>query len=235
MVDVKNARVIKTPLWSTKAKEVLDGVLGQLSDGIYENNPRMDRYWMFAKVLREADGRVVIAVDKRTGEHGGYGSHSRWIENAFAHMSDIEVIQFFARMVKKIAKIELKDENIINGWRRNNVEFMTRYLNYYEEISIAEVYCIYEMLLNRPVGITKYDVSIINSAVGVQRSDEETKLEQDKMDKIAEIKSNYAKRMKELNDAASTEVKLINDKYEALKSEAHKQYIATLNILGVKC
>ena len=236
MVDVKNARIIKTPLWSTKAKEVLDSVLGQLSDGWGENNPRNDRYWKFANVLREADGRVVIVVDKRSGEGEGYNRNYRWVENAFASMSDQDVLEFFARMVKKTAKMELKDQNIANGWKRDNIDLKTSYLNYYEDISIAEVYCIYEMLLNRPVGLTKYGVRVINSAVGVQRSPEETANEQQKMDAIALVKKEYAEHCKKLNDERTSELKLINDKYDALKSKAWQNYIAKLKELGCeKC
>ena len=235
MVDVKNARIIKTPLWSTKAKEVLDSVLGQLSDGWGENNPRNDRYWMFARVLREADGRVVIMIDKRTGKNDVYGSRNyRWIENAFASMNDFQIVEFFARMIKKTAKMELKDRNIANGWKRDNVDFKTAYLNYNEDISIAEVYCIYEMLLNRPVGLTKYDISVINSAVGVQKSPEETVLEQKKMDDIELVKEEFAKKCQELNESRSSELKIVNDKYDALKDEAWKQYKAKLMELGYK-
>ena len=196
----------------------------------------MDRYWKFANVLREADGRVVIVVDKRSGESEGYNRNYQWVENAFASMSDQNVLEFFARMVKKTATMELRDSHVSNGWKRYNVDFKTKYLNNYEDISIAEVYCIYEMLLNRPVGITKYDVGVINSAVGVQRSPEETAYEQQKMDAIALVKKEYAEHCKKLNDERTSELKLINDKYDALKSKAWQNYIAKLKELGCeKC
>ena len=140
------------------------------------------------------------------------------------------------RNVKKIAIMELRDSHVSNGWKRDNVDFKTEYLNNYEYISIAEVYCIYEMLLNRPVGITKYDVGVINSAVGVQRSPEETAYEQQKMNAVALVKEEYAKHCKEINDSRETELKLVNGKHDALKNEAWKNYIVQLKELGCeKC
>ena len=74
---IENGRIIKTGLWSVKAKEVLSSVLGQLSDGWGENNPRNDRYWKFAEVKQLADGEVVIEVSKSSGSSEGYGNWSR--------------------------------------------------------------------------------------------------------------------------------------------------------------
>lgn len=245
-MKVENCRIIKTNLWSLKAKEVLSSVLGQLSDGWGENNSRNDRYWMFANVKQLANGNVVIEVSNESCKGEGYNKNFRWIENAFRSMSDKEVLDFFARMVKKTAKMELKDEDPYGKhhmeasfqWSRINTEFKTTYLSYDEEISIAEVYCIYEMLLGRPVGVTKYDAGVINSAVGCQRSDEDTAAEQARLDAISILKSECAKLMKEINEKIEAEKKAIDKKYESIRDEALKSYkekLASLGYTGYGC
>lgn len=46
---------------------IIDSVLGQLSDGIWENSPGMDGYWTTA----DTDGNGNIIVDDRRRIQGG--------------------------------------------------------------------------------------------------------------------------------------------------------------------
>lgn len=96
-------RIIKTPFFSNKAKEVLDSVLGQLSDGIWENSGRMEKYWRFAEVKTAPDNRVYIEIENVSGKPT---YDHRWTTNGFFRMSDDEVIQFFAGKVKYIMQQE---------------------------------------------------------------------------------------------------------------------------------
>jgi hypothetical protein len=36
-------------------------------------------------------------------------------------MSNDEIIQFFANKIKYIMQLELKDNNVIDGWKRDNI------------------------------------------------------------------------------------------------------------------
>ena len=56
------------------------------------------------------------------------------------------------------------------------------------------------------------------------------------MNAVALVKEEYAKRCKEINDSRTAELKLVNEKHDALKNEAWKNYIAQLKELGCeKC
>lgn len=214
MITNDDDRIIHTGLYTNKAKEVLSSVFGQLSDGWGENNPRNDRWWKFADAMQEVDGEVTIHISAKTGERE---YHGKWIENGFAHMHDLEIKQWMARMVKKTIQMELKDESISNGWRRDNTEFETRYLNYHETITVAEVYCIYELLLGRNVGVTKYDVSVIASVQGSKRQPEEIEAETKKREAAHQIESEYAEHVKELNAEEKKTVDELNAKIAEIK------------------
>ena len=219
-------RIIHTGMYSVKAKEVLSSVFGQLSDGAWENNPYYDRYWKFGDVMQEVDGEVTIRISAKTGERDYRG---KWIDNGFTGMPNVEVKKWMARMVKKTMVMELKDESISNGWRRDNTEFKTHYLNYHETITVAEVYCIYELLLERNVGITKYDVSVIASVQGSKRQPEEIEAEIKKREAVKAIESTYAAQVriyndeeKKLVDALNAKIKEIKDTYYNKRNEAWK-------------
>ena len=46
--DTRKERKIPIGLKDEKTKDILNAVVGQLSDGIWENSPGMERYWRFA-------------------------------------------------------------------------------------------------------------------------------------------------------------------------------------------
>lgn len=214
MITNDDDRIIHTGLYTNKAKEVLSSVFGQLSDGAWENNPYYDRYWKFADAMQEVDGEVTIHISAKTGERE---YHGKWIQNGFTGMRDTDVKQWMARMVKKTMVMELKDESISNGWRRDNTEFETRYLNCHETITVAEVYCIYELLLGRNVGVTKYDVSVIASVQGSKRQPEEIEAETKKREAAHQIESEYAEHVKALNAEEKKTVDELNAKIAEIK------------------
>lgn len=219
-------RIIHTGLYTKKAHEVMSSVFGQCSDGAYENNPRYDRYWKFGDVCQEVDGEVTIHVSAKSGENERCGQyHNRWIENAFFKMCDVEVKTWMANMVKRIMQMELRDESIANGWRRDNTGFMTRYLNYDEDINVAEVYCIYELLLGRQVGVTKYDAHVIASVLGCKRQPSEIEAETKKRDQAKAVEQAHSVLVKQLNEDEKHEIDELNAKIEAVK----KMYAAKRN------
>lgn len=214
MIACDNDRIVHTGMYTKKAKEVLSSVFGQLSDGWGENNPRNDRWWKFADAMQEVDGEITIHISAKTGE---CEYHGKWIDNGFIGMSDTDVKQWMARMVKKTIQMELRDESVSNGWRRNNTTFMTHYLNYDEDINVAEVYCIYEQLLGREIGITKYDVAVINSVFGMKRQPNEIEAEMKKRETVKAIEHEYAEHVKALNAEEKKTVDELNAKIAEIK------------------
>lgn len=120
---------IKTGLTDDKAYDVLCSVIGQLSDGIWENSRGMERYWQYADIEREGS-EVVIKVYRDVYQSGYNGK------------SDEDVKKYFATKIKQI----VKEEGLV--WDRNNTESCS-YLDYHSGVTVQDAYRVYDKLLGR--------------------------------------------------------------------------------------
>jgi hypothetical protein len=119
---------INTGIKSTaKYNEILNAVIGQMSDGIWENTRSMEKYWKSLNLeLSQAD--EIILVDN-------WGVCS-------------DVADFFANKIKQIIKIEIDDGNSKLFWDRS-CSGLTHYLNYHLDITVGDCYQLYELLKGR--------------------------------------------------------------------------------------
>lgn len=131
--DSSGYRTINTNLENNnKNNELLNSVIGQLSDGIWENS-RMNRYWEFLEI----DGVNILSSLEPFEKDGG-----RFLSNATYDLNDEQIRKFFANKLKQIVKKEGLE------WNRDNQE-ISSYLGYGEEITVADVYKAYDVLLGR--------------------------------------------------------------------------------------
>lgn len=137
--------VIKTNISSENKKvgEMLNSVIGQMSDGIWENS-NLKRYWMFADATI-LNGEWVIEISDESGE---WTYERIWQVNAFRKMSANKILEFFARKLKQIADIEIHDNDYPKNftWRADS-SVETQYLNYVETITFGDVYQLRKHLL----------------------------------------------------------------------------------------
>ena len=115
----------------------IDGVLGQLSDGWGENNPRKwDPYWMNMRVVKK-NGNVVLKM-------GPYCP--------LAHRPLSEIKKWFADKIKYTVKQALNWENA-GEWKRDNKKEVWGYFhdpeNSNRRWTIQEAYFVYETLKER--------------------------------------------------------------------------------------
>ena len=219
-------RKIKTNTFSKKANEMLRSVIGQMSDGIWENSKSMDKYWMFASIERDVDGENVIEISAATGKP----YCNRYIYNGFSDMSDDQIREFFAKKIKQIAKIELKDNDKTSGWKRNNTEFKTCYLSYDEEISIADAYLCYEFLLGR--NLSHWAIDQVKDLIGVKRSENEIKIAEKKnelynkyVDTNRSINTECDKKIEEIKAKMNAEIAKLKEERDAKLSENRTNYV----------
>lgn len=132
----ENAIVIKTGLSDNKAKDILNSVIGQMSDGIWENSSRMNRYWKYADIVKEGS-ELAIKI-----------SYPNSYENGFKGKSENEIKKFFAQKIKQI----VKEEEL--NWDRNNEE-RSAYLDYNSGATVKDAYRVYDKLLGRKERITE--------------------------------------------------------------------------------
>ena len=142
MRNTKN-RIVNTELFDKKSFEILRSVIGQLSDGIWENSVLLEKYWLNASIGREYE-EVVIKINTETYTVWC----DKWKDNPFYHMSDSEIREWFANKIKQIVKFEEKCEGGKKWWKRGNIQELAC-MGYSEVITVADAYQVYDILKMR--------------------------------------------------------------------------------------
>lgn len=105
----KNCVTVKTGITQQEGRIVLESVRGQLSDGIWENSPRMEGFWRFFCIDVDEAGEVCIYISREPRiwekRYPGY----KMIPNRFHGESDAWILNWFANKLAEIARIEAKD------------------------------------------------------------------------------------------------------------------------------
>ena len=208
-----NTRTIHTSLYGKQAKEVIDSVRGQLSDGKWENNPSYDKYWTNFDVHTADDGEVVFKVNAE--------SYTMWcrrfMPNPFYGMSDADFKKWIAQKIKAVVNDERKNRVEFGEWDRRNIDHTTLYLGHADEeygpvVTVADIYCTYEALLGRCIGISKYDSSTICRVFGTKRTDDEiAKAKSDRERKDA-IYAKYKVQIDSLRESTKTAIQKLEEK-----------------------
>lgn len=120
---------IATGLNDDRANDVLNAVIGQLSDGIWENSRGMEKYWQYADIERKGS-EIYIVVDRDSWASGYRGK------------SDEDIKRYFAQKVKQIVKEEGLE------WSRDNTD-VSNYLDYHSGVTVQDAYRVYDKLLGR--------------------------------------------------------------------------------------
>lgn len=137
-LDTDGCTLISTGLSDAQAEDVLNSVIGQMSDGIWENTPQMNRYWQNLEVVKQ-DGEIYLKANTDSYSSG------------FKGKSDDEIRKFVANKVKQIAKAYIEDyAHSIKDltWDRNCTE-KCDYLDYHSGATIQDAYRVYDKLLGR--------------------------------------------------------------------------------------
>ena len=134
-----NVRIVETGLSGDLGKEIIDSIIGQMSDGIWENAPYMEYYW--PNVDATDNGDIEVSTDWT----------SKWNqrENKFRNMSDPEVRKFFANKLKAIVQEYLNDtnQNPYTNFNADNEEVCS-YLGGHvvRDITVGQAYEAYNIL-----------------------------------------------------------------------------------------
>ena len=121
--------LIDIGLSDRKAEEVLLSVIGQLSDGIWENSRGMEKYWQYADIIKKGS-EIYISVNTENYESGYRGK------------SEQDIKRYFAQKVKQIVKEEGLE------WSRDNTE-ISAYLDRGSDVTVQDAYRVYDKLLGR--------------------------------------------------------------------------------------
>lgn len=115
-----------------KFLNILSSVIGQMSDGIWENTRSMEKYWKSLDYRTDASGYIIIE-DR--------------------HYVCADPVDFFANKIKQIIKIEIDDGNSKMHWDRNCAA-VPSYMH--GVVTVGDCYQLYEMLKGRNTDKHKY-------------------------------------------------------------------------------
>ena len=126
--------MIIIPLGNDVRAEVISSVIGQLSDGIWENSNGMRKYWAYADVNRNNE----LEVDDEKWQSGFRGKDEAWVRN------------WFANKAKQVVKIWADDWDRYDVWQRDNQDSVG-YIGGHrvKDITVADVYECYDYLKHR--------------------------------------------------------------------------------------
>lgn len=119
-------KIITSIPYTSKRADILGSVIGQLSDGIWENTRSMQKYWKSLRYGQTEDGMV-------------------WIEDRFGVCA--KPLDFFANKIKQIVKEEI-DDGYTSGleWSR----LCSIHPAYFHgDVTVGECYEMYELLKGR--------------------------------------------------------------------------------------
>ena len=134
-------RLVETGLVGKDAYEILESVIGQLSDGIGENKYHHEKFWRFADVLLNPEtDKVEIRISNLNCQKS-WMYPKRWLFNPFLSQSDTQIRKWFARKIRWVARIEAEDKGRDFVFDQHNQTEMKYLGNWTQTVSQAvEVY-----------------------------------------------------------------------------------------------
>ena len=226
MNDTTNTHTINTNFYSDRAYEILEAVSGQMSDGMWENSRGYDKYWTNFQVKRLEDNRIVFVINADSYSYSRF--YNRYLNNPFYHMKDAEFRTWYAGKLKAIIRAEAKDENWPKGWwKRDNTENKSIYLNYKLDITVADIYCVYDELLGR---LPRADKEIRNRVFGQKANGVTIAKRLELAEAKEKVLADYNKHVAMLDE----KVKKFMDEINADKQQAHRAYRAAIESLEKK-
>ena len=117
---------------NSKFENILSSVLGQLSDGIWENSRSMEKYWK--NLSYSVNDQGYIELEDRAGVCPS-------------------VTEFFANKIKQIIKIEIDDGNSDLEWNRS-CGAVPSYIH--GNVTVGDCYQLYELLKGRQTDTKSY-------------------------------------------------------------------------------
>lgn len=161
------------------AKKILEGVYGQLSDGLWEDSPRMEKYWRNSELISK-NGFLAFTI--KPYDIFSYKNidaiQKDIIDNGSSTVAAVLWNKLFSVWLKTIVKTELENsDEDLGEWKRDNTSELTYFGTSDDPITVRDAYRVYDSLLNRkeriPVKYTQKDY--YDSAVKILQQCKEDK------------------------------------------------------------
>lgn len=142
--------IINTNLTDEISGDILSGIIGQLSDGMWENDPIMRHYLDFVEI-KNINNNICIVIDSTSGND----EDKRFFKNYFytkLKLNPQAIAKWFANKLKQIVKSDAKQypsSNIVFSNKcEQDLHFLSTYKKPYRSIKANEAYRVYQVLNN---------------------------------------------------------------------------------------
>ena len=133
---------VHTGLSDDKTEYILNSVIGQISDGIWEGSRGMDKIWQYMDV-EKMNGELVMKVYTK-------------YPSGFEGKTEDQISKYVAQKIKQIAKINIDHQNVrsMDGspaqWDRNETATLTYFGGKDDDpITVRDAYKVYDSILGR--------------------------------------------------------------------------------------
>lgn len=155
-----SGQILATPLEGETEADVISSVMGQLSDGIWENSPAMESYWRMCEPFKADDGKTYMKVSKKM-DYVDYTDHRglrHFKNNKYASLTNAGVRNFWGNKVKQVVDIERRDSKnsaLFKGdedysWRPDNkteLQYMHSYREGGKNPTVGDAYKVWAKLV----------------------------------------------------------------------------------------
>lgn len=220
---MENVREISTQFYTNKAFEILSSVLGQLSDGIWENSQAAAKYWRNFSVKRRTDGQVYFKVNANSWSNS-YG-YMRTRQNPFADMSDSDFCKWIAGKLKAVIQCNIRDKgrNTKIEWKRDNDKFVSNYLSFKETVTIADIYTVYDYLLGRK--IRNFEI------FGKPRDSQTAEKLETLQNQLKDIRTEYTEKFNILEKEYGDKIEALHNELESARNALNKERYQKINAI----
>lgn len=213
--------VYHTGLYSDKAEQIFTKLYSEMANCKY--GARCAKNAADVKCVREADNEVVIIVD------------SHYTPLVYDRKSsDEKLLQWLGWMIKQAAYKYFSTLNLVpeDVWKRDSDTIVPAFssddtktkTDYNIAITVADLYCIYEILSGRKNIERKYNKDLVNSIRGHQRDPLSTEVESTRRQEVASIEKQYKSIIGDCNTDSYRYVSLNSSTVTSAQKELRTEY-----------
>lgn len=140
------------PLKDPVYYDIISSVFGQLSDGIWENSPRMEKYWRLCDYEKVPQGiEFTITSSESDYRNKWYEMPDEWRNSGNWEFDENKFKEWLGNKVKQVVKVNMNDDRDLGEWNRQNlaeVPYLDRNAKDYA-VTVADCYWLYEYLKGR--------------------------------------------------------------------------------------
>jgi len=224
-------RTIHTDTFSPKAEAVLKNLKTYMFDNW--GSSQMERNAGLAEIEVEPNGEIIWRVYSHADAERKYryGTYHYSRSTYSTRHDDQKVRDWLAASLKHVVYVEFKRSNLpeSKNWKRTNKLVINSLSKPNEPVTVAEIYCLFDKLLNRKTFAKRWKKNMLDQVVGQERNAVATELELARREEIKNLEEKHNADAKKLVIDMYAEISRAQDeihtKFRKLKEEELAAYM----------